>query len=148
MGQFKAQIESTRQQQSRLQIAFMDNPELKNPPPQDGGQLQAQLEDLRNLVTSVLILLVVVSGTFSVFLLRHWTQTRRDLAAYRIDASPFIEAYNKQAGPQMDAFIEKLKEYGRTHPDFAQILARYGIVPTASAGAPATTKTSTPPTKK
>src|SRR5437870_4314757 len=105
----------------------MDNPDLKNPPLPDDSQLQAQLEDLRHLVISALILLVVVSGTLSVFLLRHWTQTRRDLAAYRIDAGPLIEAYNKQAGPQMDGFIEKLKEYGRengrTHPDFVQILA-------------------------
>ena len=126
----------------------MDNPDLKNPPLPDDSQLQAQLEDLRHLVISVLILMVVVSGTLSVFLLRHWTQTRRDLAAYRIEASMLVDAYNKQAGPQMDAFIEKLKEYGRTHPEFAPILARYGIAPTASAGAPAPTKTSTPPTKK
>ena len=125
----------------------MDNPEFKNPPPPDASPLQAQLEDLRHLVVSVLVLLVVVSGTLSVFLLRHWTQTRRDLAAYRIDASPFIEAYNKQAGPQMDAFIEKLKEYARTHPEFSQILARYGIATTAAPGAPAATKTATP-TKK
>ena|SRR5260221_142420 len=126
----------------------MDNPDTKNPPLPDDSQLQAQLEDLRHLVISVLILVVVVSGTLSVFLLRHWTQTRRDLAAYRVDASMFVDAYNKQAGPQMDGFIEKLKEYGRTHPDFVPILARYGIAPTASTGAPATTKTSTPPTKK
>ena len=130
----------------------MDNPDLKNPPLPDDSQLQAQFEDLRHLIVSVLILLIVVSGTLSVFLLRHWTQTRRDLAAYRIEASMLVDAYNKQAGPQMDAFIEKLKEYGRengrTHPDFVQILARYGIAPTASTGAPATTKASTPPTKK
>src|SRR5437879_5135779 len=126
----------------------MDNPELKNPTLPEASPLQAQLEDLRHLVTSVLILLIVVSGTLSVFLLRHWTQTRRDLAAYRIEASPFIEAYNKQAGPQMDAFIEKLKEYSRTNQNVAQMLARYGIVPTASAAAPAPAKTSTPPTKK
>ena len=126
----------------------MDNPEIKNPPPPDASQLQAQFEDLRHLVTSVLILLVVVSGTLSIFLLRHWTQTRRDLATYRIEASPFIEAYNKQAGPQMDAFIEKLKDYGRTNQSVAQMLARYGIAPSASTGAPATTKAPTPPSKK
>ena len=123
----------------------MDNPELKNPTLPEANQLQAQVEDLRHLVISVLILLVVVSGTLSVFLLRHWTQTRRDLAAYRIEASPFIEAYHKQAGPQMDAFIEKLKEYGRTNQNVAQMLARYGIAPT---GALATTKTPLPPSKK
>ena len=123
----------------------MDNPELKNPTLPEANQLQAQVEDLRHLVISVLILLVVVSGTLSVFLLRHWTQTRRDLAAYRIDASAFVDAYSKQGGPQMDAFIEKLKEYGRTHPEFAPILARYGIAPTASAGAP---ETPLPPSKK
>jgi len=120
----------------------MDNPELKTSAPTDSSQWQAQFEDLRHLVVSILILLVVVSGTFSVFLLRHWSQTRRDLAAYRIDASVFVDAYNKQGGPQMDAFVEKLKDYGRTHPDFAQILARYGITPSSPAN-PAT-----PPTKK
>jgi hypothetical protein len=125
----------------------MDNPELKNPAPQDLGQLHAQFDDLRHLITSVLVLLVVVSGTLSVFLLRHWTQTRRDLAAYRVDAGPFIEAYNKQAGPQMDAFLEKLKEYGRTHPEFNQLLARYGVAAPGTP-APGTPKTSTQPAKK
>ncbi len=120
----------------------MDNPELKTSAPADSSQWQTQFEDLRHLVVSILILLVVVSGTFSVFLLRHWSQTRRDLAAYRIDASAFVDAYSKQGGPQMDAFVEKLKDYGRTHADFAQILARYGITP----GSPA--NPSTPPTKK
>ena len=126
----------------------MDNPELKTSPSVDVSQWQAQFEDLRHLVTSILVLLVVVSGTFSVFLLRHWSQTRRDLAAYSIDASMFVDAYNKQGGPQMDAFIDKLKEYGRTHPDFAQILTRYGVTQAAPANPPSTTKTSTPPAKK
>jgi len=126
----------------------MDNPELKTSPSGEINQWQAQFEDLRHLVVSILVLVVIMSGTFSVFLLRHWSQTRRDLAAYRTDASVFVEAYNKQGGPQMDAFIEKLKDYGRTHPDFAQILTRYGITQAALASPPSTTKPSTPPSKK
>jgi hypothetical protein len=126
----------------------MDTPELKPSPPADPNQWQTQFEDLRHLVISMLVLLVVVSGTFSVFMLRHWTQTRRDLAAYRVDASIFVDAYNKQGGPQMDAFIDKLKDYGKTHPDFVPILSRYGIAPGGSSAPPPATRTSTAPPKK
>ena len=126
----------------------MDTPELKPSSPAAPNEWQTQFEDLRHLVISILVLLVVVSGTFSVFMLRHWTQTRRDLAAYRVDASMFVDAYNKQGGPQMDAFVDKLKEYGKTHPDFLPILSRYGIAPTGSSAPPSATKISTPPAKK
>ncbi len=96
MGQSQGQIDRIFQQQSQFEIRFMDNPELKTSPSGEINQWQAQFEDLRHLVVSILVLVVIMSGTFSVFLLRHWSQTRRDLAAYRTDASVFVEAYNKQ----------------------------------------------------
>lgn len=120
----------------------MDNPDIKTPSPADPSQLQAQFEDLHHLVVSLLILVVVVSGTLSVFLLRQWRTTSKDLAAIRPGATQFISDYHKVGQQRMDAFLEKLKDYGRTHPDFAQILARYGITPSSPAN-PAT-----PPTKK
>ena len=128
----------------------MDNPEIKTPSPADPGQLQAQFEDLHHLVVSLLILVVVVSGTLSVFLLRQWRTTSKDLAAIRPGATQFISDYHKVGQQRMDAFLEKLKDYGRTHPDFVPILTRYGLssnVPPGLAPAPSTIPPSSAPKK-
>jgi hypothetical protein len=111
----------------------MDNPDIKSPELVDESQWQAQLESLNHLVTSVLILLVIVSGTLSVYLLRQWQMARKDLAAIQPGALQIIADYNKERAPRMDAFIDKLKDYGRTHSDFVPILIRYGIVSNAPA---------------
>jgi hypothetical protein len=111
----------------------MDNPDIKSPEMVDESQWQAQLESLNHLVTSVLILLVIVSGTLSVYLLRQWQMARKDLAAIQPGALQIIADYNKERAPRMDAFIDKLKDYGRTHSDFVPILIRYGIVSNAPA---------------
>jgi len=87
-----------------------------------------------------LILMVVVSGTLSVFLLRQWQMTRKDLAAIRPGALQIIADYNKERAPRMDAFVERLNNFSRTHPDFVPILIRYGALsnaPSASGSTPA-----------
>lgn len=43
----------------------------------------------------------------------------------------------RQEAPQMQAFLAKLVEYGKTHPDFAPILAKWGISVNQTAAAPA-----------
>ena len=35
----------------------------------------------------------------------------------------------------MDDFVRKITDYGQTHPDFAPILAKYGIKPAVPAAA-------------
>ena len=124
----------------------MDNPEIKSSgvPEAEVSQLAGQVESLHHLVTSLLILLVIVSGTFSIFLLRQWQMARRDLATIQPSALQIIADYNKDRGPRMDAFIEKVKDYGRTHPDFVPILVRYGLVTNV---APAASTTPTAPKK-
>lgn len=102
----------------------------------DDGELQAQFDRLRHLVTSILILVVVISGTFNICLLRLWRTTSRELAGLRAQATPLMAEYQK-SGPLMQDFIKKLTEYGRTHPDFSPILAKYNLKPAG--------ETSTPP---
>jgi hypothetical protein len=114
----------------------MDIPEDKSTGLTNVSELQKEIQSLRQLITSLLLLLVVVSGTLSIFLLRQWKMARNDLAAIRPGALQIINDYNQQRAPRMDAFIQKLKEYGRTHPDFVPILERYQLVtnpPTVSA---------------
>ena len=42
----------------------------------------------------------------------------------------------QKSGPLMDEFTKKITEYGRTHPDFAPILAKYGLNTTSPTSAP------------
>src|SRR5262245_33044794 len=118
----------------------MDNPQIKSPglPETEVSQLAGQVESLQHLVTSLLVLLVIVSGTLSIFLLRQWQMALRDLATIQPSALQIIADYNKDRGPRMDAFIDKLRDYGRTHPDFVPVLVRYGLVTNVApaAGAP------------
>ena len=118
----------------------MDNPEIKSlgVPEAEVSQLMGQVESLQHLITSLLVLLVIVSGTLSIFLLRQWQMARKDLAAIQPSALQIIADYNKDRGPRMDAFIDKVKDYGRTHPDFVPILVRYGLGTNAAPAAGAT----------
>src|SRR5512138_1187499 len=62
----------------------MENEHFQAPtPPTEPVDLQSKIEALHQLVTSVLLLLVVVSGTLWVFLMRQVKSTGTDLATYR-----------------------------------------------------------------
>ena len=128
----------------------MDNLDTKSPIASAANDLQAQYDALRHLVVSMLILVVVISGTLNIYLLRQWRTTKRDLTAIRPQATQMIAEYQKVSGPMMNDFIKKIAEYGRTHPDFAPVLAKYGIKPTAATSAPPAAPTSLPaaPLKK
>ena len=94
------------------------------------------IDALRHLVVSILILVVVISGTLNIYLLRQWRSTSKDLAGIRPQATQMIAEYQKVSGPLMNDFVKKITEYGRTHPDFAPVLAKYGLKPAAPTNAP------------
>jgi hypothetical protein len=108
----------------------MDNLDLKTPVQADASDLRAQFDQLRHLISSVLILVIVISGTLGIYLLRQWQSSRKDLAAIRPPAAQMIAEYQKVSGPLMSDFVKKITDYGRTHPDFAPVLAKYGLRPT------------------
>jgi len=100
------------------------------------NELQAQYDALRHLVVSLLILVVVISGTLNIYLLRQWRSTSKDLAAIRPQAAQMITDYQKNSGPLMQDFIRRVTDYGRAHPDFAPVLAKYGLRPSAPTNPP------------
>jgi hypothetical protein len=119
----------------------METIENQTPSSPDLSQLREQYESLRGLVVSALVLLIVLSVSFDLFLLRQLKFTRAELAAIRPQASQIIADYQAGSARAMDEFVRKITEYGQTHPDFAPILAKYGIKPTppaASAPLPVT----------
>lgn len=104
-------------------------------PALDTPELREQVESLRHLVGSMLVLLVIVSGTLTIFLLREMKNASKELEAYRTGATNMIALYQKQQGPAMDEFLRKLQQYGQTHKDFEPVLLKYGLKGTGPTGA-------------
>ena len=115
----------------------MDNFDTKTPAQSGNSDFQAQLEGIQHLVTSILILVVVLSGTLNIYLLRQWRTASKDLAGVRPQASQMIAEYQKVSAPLMNDFVRRITEYGRTHPDFAPILAKYNLKPATATNPPA-----------
>ncbi len=123
---------------------------LDNKTPLQGGDndLQAQCDALRHLVNSMLILVIVISGTFNIYLLRQWKTTSKDLAGIRPQAAQMFGEYQRVSAPLMNDFIAKMTEYGRTHPDFAPIMTKYNLKPAGATGAPPSVPASSLPAAK
>ncbi len=96
-------------------------------PAVDTLDLREQIESLRHLIGSVLVLLVIVSGTLTIFMLREMKNTSRELEGYRAGATNIIGLYERQQRPAMDQFLNKLQQYGQAHKDFEPILYKYGL---------------------
>lgn len=105
----------------------MDNIENQSPAPSDINRLDAELAALRHLVNSVLILLIIVSGTLGIFLFRQYRTTHAQAQMMGPRVQRLAETFQRNEAPQLQAFVNRLVDYGRTHPDFAPILAKYGI---------------------
>jgi hypothetical protein len=103
----------------------------------DLADLQDQFEYLRSTVISILLLLVVVSGTLTIYLLRQVRYAKSDLNAFRPQATQIISDYARLTRPRMDVVLKAVEDYGRTHSDYVPILTKYGLKPAAAAPAPA-----------
>jgi hypothetical protein len=101
-------------------------------------ELMDQVVALRHQVFTLLLALVVVSGTVTVYLYRQASLAGKDMAAIKPQATQMIAAF-KRDQPSMEAFVKQITAYGVTHPDFQPILKKYGIVP-PPAGAPVVPK--------
>jgi hypothetical protein len=121
----------------------MDELENKVSPQPEVAELREQCDALRHLIVSALVLMLVVSGTLTIYLMRERKYTIAELEAFRPQATSLIGEYEKNQGPMMDNFIKQITEYGRTHPDFAPIMTKYGLKPTVPGSS--TPGTSAPP---
>ena len=119
----------------------MSESENRIPGSSEMEELKEQLDAMRSQVTALLLALVVVSGTLSVYLFVQARHARNDLLTFR----PVATQVNNQARreePILRGFLTKLNEYGRTHADFMPILSKYKFqFPTSAA----TATTSVPP---
>ena len=119
----------------------MDNLEDNLPTQSQPQPLPPQDDSLRHLVVSILVLVIVISGTLNVFFLRQAGAARQELDAIRPQVNAMMAQYQKTVGPAMEDFVGKLKGFARSNSDFAPILNRHFSAPgtpgPASAPAPA-----------
>jgi len=95
-------------------------------------ELMDQIVALRHQVFTLLLALVVVSGTLTVFLYRQASVTGKDVTAIKPQAIKIMQVFaQRRAG--MENFVKQITAYGNTHPDFQPILIKYGIVPPPAA---------------
>jgi len=104
----------------------MDNLSPSPASQSDLKNLQEQYDSLQQLVSSLMLVLIVISGTLGIFLLRQYKFAKIELDGLTPAATQLISDYTNNYAMTQD-FLKKLAEYGRAHQDFAPIIAKYHL---------------------
>jgi hypothetical protein len=95
--------------------------------------LRDEIRALRSLFITASMGLLVLSFGINAHLYYQDRVQRRELNA----AKRMVQEFEMAKRPIVSAFVAKLQEFSRSHPDFNPILDKYGIRPAASTPAPA-----------
>ena len=93
----------------------------------------AEISALKNQVFILLVALVVISGTFMVYLYRQASLTGKDVN----QLSSMLPAV-VQKEQAINGFAGSLVTFGSKHPDFVPVLKKYNLAP--ATGLPGTGK--------
>ena len=86
------------------------------------AELQGEVLGLKRLVSVIVFLLILVTFSVDVYMMRQVTTVNRELA----NAQAVIDDFTKKGvASAAGDFWTKLSEYGKSHPDFAPVLAKY-----------------------
>jgi len=99
-------------------------------------ELRAECQSLRQTVSALLVLVLLVSGALDIYLMRQWKMARAELQRRGPQISQFVAEYNKVSAPAIADFVKRIVEYEKTHPDFTYILLKYNLKGNAVTGAP------------
>jgi len=111
---------------------FMNEPETNSP-----SDLVGQVVALQRQVFTLLLALIVVSGTLVAYLGYESHHLGKDITAINAQV---VQPY-KQKLPAIESFISQIVAYGQAHPDFRPVLVKNGVVAVTP---PATNTTSKP----
>jgi hypothetical protein len=107
----------------------MDQIETETSEQTEPSDVQTQLDSLRHFVLSVLILVIVISGTLNIYLLYQYKSAGKELQTFGQQFVTFRNSYYKGDGPAIERFVRECMEFGKTHPDFGPVLDKYGLRP-------------------
>jgi hypothetical protein len=89
-----------------------------SPTSMDTNSSSDEIASLRQQVWTLLVILLVVSGTFCIYLVRQVSYAHKDLTVARQLVAN---------GQGMDKLLQGLAEYSKTHPDFIPVLSKHGF---------------------
>jgi hypothetical protein len=92
---------------------------------------QQDITALKNQIFTLLVALIVVSGTLTTMLYQQASQANKDIAQ-----GQQLAAVLNQNEANMTAFATKLVAYSDKHPDLKPILLKYGLNAAALSTAP------------
>lgn len=101
----------------------MNEPEQNSPAP---DELTDTIGALRRQVTSLLLAMIIVSGTLGVYLWYQSHITGKATDALRPQAIQITKVFEHNR-PGMNKFVRQLIVYGQSHPDFQPVLKKFGI---------------------
>lgn len=95
--------------------------------PHAPSEISEQIAALQRQVFTLLLVLVVVSGTLVAFLGYQSRQLGKNIDNSRQQARQIAQIYNEDL-PVVQSVLKQLVAYGQVHPDFQQtVLKKYGI---------------------
>jgi len=89
------------------------------------SDLAGQVAALQRQVFTLLMALIVVSGTLVAYLGYESHHLGKDIAVIN---SQIVQPYNQKL-PAIQSFVSQLVTFGKAHPDFNPILVKYALVP-------------------
>ncbi len=95
----------------------------------DAGAVLAAVNALQYQFNTLLILMLIVSGTLAVFFYVQCRHSGQEVRNLRENALPQIRQYNTNTVPQMQRFLNDLTRYAEQRPDIVPLLTRYGLSP-------------------
>jgi hypothetical protein len=84
-----------------------------------------EVQVLRNLFIATLIALLLVSGSFMLFMYIQMGMVRGQLAEQRPGVLKAIQDYKQISLPLIQRFAGKMQAYTATHPDFRPVWQKY-----------------------
>ena len=124
----------------------MDDP-LNKPalPPQREPELELnvreQLDSVRHLTISAMVLMLIIAGAFDLFILRQYKNESQELGAAHAQVDVALGNWQKIEQPAIDNFLQELSKYAQAHQDLNPILMKYGLRPASNTVSPMTLPT-------
>ncbi len=100
---------------------FLTNAARPNPVAGSSELVLQTLRSLRRSFQYTLLLMIILSGSLFVFLLREVSAVRRQ----NLELGRVITEYQRVGAPSLEDFRKKLVEYAHSHPDFGPIMGKY-----------------------
>lgn len=90
-------------------------------------ELLGQIAALRRQTFTLLLALIIISGTLVVYLFYESRIMSKNIEEIKPQAALVFQNYNQNV-PVIQSFVKQLVAYGQTHPDFQQqVLRKYDI---------------------